>query len=61
MIIFFCSIERYPISITYRKGETNAKKIQVLKKESGFSISSINMIYYTIIGYLERNFEEKQV
>ena len=61
MIIFFCAVERYPISITYKKGETNAKKVQILKKESGFSISSLTMIYYSIVGYFEKRFEESEV
>ncbi|CAD8052984.1 unnamed protein product [Paramecium sonneborni] len=61
IIVFFCAIERYPISITYNRGETNAKRVQILKKEAGFSISWLTMKYYSIIGYFESEFQGQKV
>ncbi|CAD8139457.1 unnamed protein product [Paramecium pentaurelia] len=61
IIVFFCAIERYPISITYNRGETNAKKVQILKKEAGFSIAFLTMKYYSIIGYFEQEFQGQKV
>ncbi|CAD8135704.1 unnamed protein product [Paramecium pentaurelia] len=61
IIVFFCAIERYPISITYNRGETNAKRVQILKKEAGFSITFLTMKYYTIIGYFESEFQGQKV
>ncbi|CAD8151578.1 unnamed protein product [Paramecium octaurelia] len=61
IIVFFCAIERYPISITYNRGQTNAKRVQILKKEAGFQISWLTMKYYSIIGYFESEFQEDKV
>ncbi|CAD8133367.1 unnamed protein product [Paramecium octaurelia] len=61
IIVFFCAIERYPISITYNRGETNAKRVQILKKEAGFSIAWLTMKYYSIVGYFEQEFQGQKV
>ncbi|CAD8173112.1 unnamed protein product [Paramecium octaurelia] len=61
IIVFFCAIERYPISITYNRGQTNAKRVQILKKEAGFQISWLTMKYYSLIGYFESAFQEEKV
>ncbi|CAD8087418.1 unnamed protein product [Paramecium sonneborni] len=61
IIVFFCAIERYPISITYNRGQTNAKRVQILKKEAGFQISWLTMKYYSMIGFFESEFQEDKV
>ncbi|CAK93344.1 unnamed protein product (macronuclear) [Paramecium tetraurelia] len=61
IIIIFCAIERYPIAVNFRRGETNVKQIQNLKIEAGFKIPEYKKKYYEFVGYMENNFEQQQV
>ncbi|CAD8058778.1 unnamed protein product [Paramecium primaurelia] len=61
IIIIFCAIERYPIAVNFRRGETNVKQIQNLKIEAGFKIPEYKKKYYEFVGYMENNFEKQQV
>jgi len=53
IIYLFSAFERYPISIAFRQGKTNAKILLNLKKEGGFSGNFFMKIYETVIGWIE--------
>jgi hypothetical protein len=56
IICIFSAIESYPISIRYRV-QTGAKKIIILKKESGLHTNILVRIYQGFIGFVENQFK----